>query len=448
MTTASSRTRRIAWLTVGIAMFAAIAVLGIRSYRVRHSRRVIRIATGMRGGTFLPLGQVLARTFTQGVPNVDARALESPGSPASVAMLEHGQVEMALVSNNTPGGDSVRLITPLYEETLQIVVRRAAAIHTPLDLRRHAVAIGAAGSGTEAIAWQVLGHFGIARTEVDARNLSFVAAADALERGEIDASFIVAGMRTPIVDRLLRRDDMELLSLGDTSRPGSAVEGIRIDAPFLIVSVIPEHAYGAQPAEPIGTISVKALLVARADLDDDLVREITSSLFAAKVRLAERERLLSRLSERFDPADSPFPIHPGADRYYRRDEPTFIQKYNDQIGLALTLGALVWSAFTALRAWRQRSRKGRIEDYYQDTRTAAAEVREGATVDQVRAAQRRLEEIRSRAFEELMGERLEANESFTILQDYLSAELARVRRVLERSGAPVDAALPVDREAV
>jgi TRAP transporter TAXI family solute receptor len=355
---------------------------------------------------------------------------------------------MGLVSNNTPGGDSVRLITPLYEETLQIVVRRAAAIHTPLDLRRHAIAIGAAGSGTEAIAWQVLGHFGIARTEVDARNLSFIAAADALERGEIDCAFIVAGMRTPVVDRLLRRDDMELLSLGDTSRPGSAVEGIRIDAPFLIVSVIPEHAYGAQPAEPIGTISVKALLVARADLDEDLVREITSALFAAKVRLSEREKLLSRLSERFDPADSPFPTHPGADRYYRRDEPSFVQKYNDQIGLAFTLGAVVWSAFTALRAWRQRSRKGRIEDYYADTKAAAAELREGAPIDQMRAAQRRLEEIRARAFDELMGERLEANESFTILQDYLSAELARVRRVLERSGAGTDASRPVDREAV
>jgi TRAP transporter TAXI family solute receptor len=447
MTTATSRPRRIAWLALGAALFLGIAVLAFRTYRGRHATRPIRIATGMRGGTFLPLGQVLARTFNQSVPHVDARALESPGSPASVAMLERGEVELALVSNNTPGGDSVRLITPLYEETLQIVVRRAAAIHTPRDLRHHALAIGAGGSGTEAIAWQVLGHFGIARTEVDARNLSFIAAADALEHGDIDCAFIVAGMRTPVVDRLLRRDDMELLSLGDTSRPGSAVEGIRIDAPFLIVSVIPEHAYGSQPAEPIGTISVKALLVARADLDEDLVREITASLFAAKVRLSEREKLLSRLSERFDPADSPFPPHPGAERYYRRDEPSFVQKYNDQIGLAFTLGALIWSAFTALRAWRQRSRKGRIEDYYSDTKAAAAELREGATIDQMRAAQRRLEEIRSRAFDELMGERLEANESFTILQDYLSAELARVRRVLERSGA-AGTSRPVDREVV
>jgi hypothetical protein len=47
-------------------------------------------------------------------------------------------------------------------------------------------------------------------------------------------------MRTPVVDVLLARSDMRLLSLGDPGEAGSALEGIRIDAPFFIVSAVPE----------------------------------------------------------------------------------------------------------------------------------------------------------------------------------------------------------------
>ena len=68
---------------------------------------------------------------------------------------------------------------------------------------------------------------------------------------------------------------MTLLSLGEPGRVGSALDGIRLDAPFFAVTAIPEHAYGRQPAAPVGTISVRALLVVRADLDDDLVHAIT-----------------------------------------------------------------------------------------------------------------------------------------------------------------------------
>ena len=423
--------RSFRWIVIAAACVAVLGFFAVRWFRARHSIRTVRIATGTRGGTFLPLGQALGQTWQRTVPHLRVQALESPGSPASVAMLERHEAELALVSNNSRGGDSIRLIAPLYEETLQIVVRRDLHCANAIGLRGHRVGRGPSGIGTQTHAMQVLNQIGGTTAQFEPRNLTFLAAADALERNEIDAAFFVAGMRTPVIDRLLHHGDLELLSLGDTSHPGSALDGIRVDAPYLLVSVIPEHAYGDQPTSAIGTISVKALLVARADLDESLVRDLTESMFQDKVRLAERERLLARLSDHFDAADSPFPIHPGADRYYRRDEPSFVQRYNDQIGLAITLGALLWSALSGLRAWRNSTRKGRIEDYYASTRKAAADVRPGASREAVLAAQATLESIRAEAFDELMANRLVADESFTILQDFLTAELARVRRALD-----------------
>src|SRR5689334_1013968 len=113
--------RRIAWL--GVALLAiAIAIAIVVVAFGRNETRHVRIATGTRGGTFLPLGQTLARGLAHDLPGVSFEALESPGGSASVEMLESHRAEIALISNHVAGSSAIRLIAPLYEETLQIVV--------------------------------------------------------------------------------------------------------------------------------------------------------------------------------------------------------------------------------------------------------------------------------------------------------------------------------------
>jgi hypothetical protein len=253
-------------------------------------------------------------------------------------------------------------------------------------------------------------------------------AAQALERGEIDAAFMVAGMRTPAVDRLLRRDDMELLSLGEPGLVGSALEGIRVDAPFFAVTAIPERAYGAQPTRAIGTISVRALLVARSDLPEQAVFQITEALFQHKVELASHSELLANLDEDVDLALSPYPLHPGADRYYRRDEPTLLQRYADLISLLITVAALVWSAITAVAAIGRQSRKNRIESRYGDALALAAKARAATERTDMIALRETLIEMRERALADLANEQLEASEAFVILQDYLTAQIGDLDR--------------------
>jgi TRAP transporter TAXI family solute receptor len=411
---------------------AALAFVVYRLVFQRRGPNEVRIATGQQGGTLLPLGQTLAQGFTSDVHGVDFVAIESPGGMASIEMLEAGDAHLALLSNHVRGASSVQLVAPLYEETLQVVVRRAANIGSPHDLAGHAISVGPAGSGTETIADTVLSHFGITTDRFDRRNMALADAVTALQAGEIDAAFIVGGMRTPAVDGLLQRDDLALLSLGEPDRAGSALEGIRLDAPFFTITAIPEHAYGHQPEHAVGTISVHALLVADADLDEDLVFEVTQSLFSHKVELAAQERLLSHLSERYDEALSPYPLHPGADRYFRRDEPTVVQRYTDQIGLAITVGALLWSAITAFRAARRQTHRSRIETHYERARGLARAALDACTPEEIADARAGLVRARESAFAELEAEQLDANDAFVILQRYLDTAIGELDR---RSGA-------------
>ncbi len=414
-----------AWLALALLGIVALACSGQRPDR-------LRIATGQRGGTFLPLGETLATSFAKDLPGIEFTAVESPGGRASIEMIERGEADLALLSNHVVAEAELQLVAPLYQETLQVVVRRGAdgksLIAEPLELAGKRVSVGAAGSGTETIADAVLNHFDIGPDMIDRRNMALVDAKAALERGEIDAAFIVAGMRTPAVDELLRRDDMDLLSLGEPGRVGSALDGIRLDAPFFSVTAIPEHAYGRKPERPVGTICVHALLVVRADLDEDLVHGLTESLFTHKVELSKQERLLSHLSERYDPALSPYPVHPGADRFYRRDEPTFFSQHIDEISFAITIGALLFSAVSALRAARRQARRSRIETHCQDARkiVAALVPDDPASVKRTRDE---LAAVRERALGELAEERLDANEAFVILQDYLTAHIRELDRL-------------------
>jgi TRAP transporter TAXI family solute receptor len=405
----------------------AVLVLVMLSCSSSTRPRQVRIATGQKGGTFLPLGETLAKSFAEDVRGTDFVAVESPGSQASIDMLTKGEVELALVSNHVPGRSEIQLITPLYQETLQVVVRTGAGIATPHDLAGKRVSVGPAKSGTESIADSVLLHFGIDASELDRRNMPPVDASKALAEGQLDAAFIVGGMRTPAVDELLQRDDMELLSLGDPGETGSALEGIRLDAPYFTVTAVPEHAYGRKPDKAVGTISVHALLVVRGDIDEGLVFAMTESLFGHKVELAARERLLSHLSERYDPALSPYPVHPGADHYYRRDEPSFVQRYMNEITFAITVGALLWSAFSALRAARRQKAKNRVENHLVAARGIVAGLAD-AGAEELAAARAKLVETRERAVTELADEKLEANDAFAILLDYVGAQIEEIDR--------------------
>src|SRR6266542_1455232 len=116
-------------LLVVALVVIAIAAVALGGWSRRHrDRRRLRIATGQLGGTFLPLGEALAAAFVVDVPRLVPTVLPSPGSEASVQMLERGEVELALISNNARPGRRGSLIAPLYPETLQIVVRKAAKI--------------------------------------------------------------------------------------------------------------------------------------------------------------------------------------------------------------------------------------------------------------------------------------------------------------------------------
>ena len=387
----------------------------------------LRIATGAPGGTYEPLGAGLAVVFSRELEHVDARAVRTAGSGENMQLLASGAVELALVQNDTRGHGRVRTLARLYDEILHVVVRTDATspIESAFDLAGRRIAVGAPGSGTETVALRVLEHFGLGSGDYEALRLDAHDAVAAFRAGELDAVFLLSALGYATADELCRSAKGRLLPLGAEPGAGSAADAIAQVVPFFAARSIPAHAYGREPAEPIASIAVPALLVCRSDLEAALARELVATLFAHKMVLAEHHSLAARFDDSGDPGAVHFPYHEGALAYYRRDRPSFLVAYADVLSFLFTLAIAVSSALVACREWVRRRKKNRIDDYYIALNEIAQRVPE-ASPQALRSLRKQLHGMRRRAFEELVAERIEADESFTIFQDFLRSELRAV----------------------
>jgi TRAP transporter TAXI family solute receptor len=423
--------------TTIIAATAAVAaiVIGAMVYVFlsgRTSDRQIVIATGPVSGTYYALGTALDAILEADGVASSVQVLNTEGSSHNMDLIGAGRADLAIVQSDTPANSRVRLIAPLYDEHLHILVASPVAddIRSIYDLRGRRVSLGNVGSGTRQSADTLLAHFEI---EVG-QDLAMPPAelVQGFHEGRVDAAFILTAIPSLIVEQLVQRDIVRFLSLGDPQEIGNEADALQLVHPALRVSVIPRLTYGRYPEQPVLTVGVNAQLIASEDLDDDLVKRIAQELFGRRSSLVVSEGGLTvaqRIRERYRPESSIIPYHPGAVDYYTRKEPPFVVEYAETMSLMLTLLVGAYSAYIALREWTRRRRKNRIDAYYVEaTRHFDDDV--SVSVDSLIDRRAALVGLRRAAFRDLVNERLDANESFTILQDQIDSELRSIEALV------------------
>lgn len=433
-------------LSIPAAVAAALALLIIvgglfiyRSLSGDEAHRQLVIATGPETGIYQALGVALGRMLEN--EEVVGRAVvkSTEGSIANAALLggPEKKADLAFIQSDTPVDDDVRLVAALYEEVLHILIAKEVAegIRTIFDLRGRRVALGEEGSGTRPIAERVLAHFQVEVAEDLA--VSPREAVDGLMDGSVDAAFLLSAIPSPLVSELAQRDAVRFLSLGDAQELGNESAALALVHPPLRGTIIPRSTYVRLPEQPVSTIEVSALLVASRELDAELVRECTAALFRNRSKAIELEEeglvVAARVREDYRPEATFVPYHPGAVAYYEREEPPFYVEYAETISLAFTLLVGAYSGYIALREWMRRRMKNRIDAYYLEADRLAGDL--SALSPQELAEHRdALEKVRHRAFSDLVQERLRADESFTIFQDYVRGQLDSIdARIAEKS---------------
>ena len=137
------------------------------------------------------------------------------------------------------------------------------------------------------------------------------------------------------------------------------------------------------------------------------------------------------LAEDFDVSRSTFVVHSGTQAYLQREAPTIYERYSGIAEVVVTIIVALASAAIATVRLLQRRRKNRIDEFY----SAAIAIRDSITTDssddERRAAIAKVRELQNTAFDQLVAEKLAADESFrifiTLSNDILHLLDSRVR---------------------
>ncbi|MGB5474259.1 MAG: TAXI family TRAP transporter solute-binding subunit [Gammaproteobacteria bacterium] len=311
--------------TFGPAIIVVLAGLVIAWQFVNPAPpRSITIATGQPNGAYyLFATRYRERLAGLGI-TLDIR--ESAGSVENIALLQapDAAVDLAFVQGGTGDRSSaaaLKSLGSLYFEPLWLFYREPKTDRLTdrlTDLAGMRTAIGEPGSGTRRITLTLLADNFIDAGADTILPLGGQAAADALLDGSIDAAFFVASPEAPVVQRLLHRPDIRLLSF---ARAAAYVQTHH----YLSAVTLPEGIIDLQaniPARDTTLLAPTANLVARADFHPALI----SLLLQIVSDMHRHGSLFSQPGEFPNAQHLEYPLDKTAERFYKYGPP-LLQRY-------------------------------------------------------------------------------------------------------------------------
>jgi len=322
---------------LGIILAGAIAGLTLAGGIAQaQDIKFWRIGTGGAGGTYFPIGGLIANAISNppgsrpcdkggscGVPGLVAIAVSTNASVANVNAIDAGQLDAGLAGAQsvTQGYNgegkfvgnkrsNIRVIANLYPEDMHLVLPKGETINSLKDLNGKRVGVAAAGSGTQVSVRQILKHYGIKAEE---QELGLAQSTQRLADGQLDAFFYAGG--TPFAS---------LIQLGSTKgfelykfSPEEQKEINKI-IPYYVDSMIPAGTY-ENITYDVPTLAVNGQLITSASQDPELIYQITKALWNKNTRkLLDKGHSKGKVIRQETALKGVLiPVHPGAERYYK-----------------------------------------------------------------------------------------------------------------------------------
>ena len=315
--------KKILAVLLAIAMICALGVTAFADDAVapKDGGSKVTFTTGGEAGTYYGFGSVLAQKVSD-VTSTNVTAITSGGSAANIDAIDIGDAQLGFSQSDVLAYayagertfeeigaiDSFSIVAPLYMEQVQIVTLNPD-IKTVADLKGKAVSIGAAGSGVYFNAIDVLGAYGLTEDDIKPTYQSFSDSAEALQDGQIDAAFVVAGAPTTAITSLAASKSVYLVSLDDEH-----IDALIEASPFYSKAVIPADTYGMP--EDATTVAVSAVVIASNDVADVDVYNFLCGVYENLDDLAKVHDKANELSLEFASSFVGVPYHAGAVQYF------------------------------------------------------------------------------------------------------------------------------------
>lgn len=309
--------KRITLALVALALIMAIAACGA------PKQTFVNIASGGTGGTYYPLAGAMANIWQDAIKGMNASAQTTGASVANVNLLREEKADVIFVQNDIAyyavnglemfkdkAYAEMRGMATLYPETCQLIVLSSSGIKSVEDLRGKKVAVGAAGSGVEANARQIMAAANITYADIQPQYLSFNEASSNLKDGNIDAAFITAGHPTAAVQDIAASKAISVVPITD-----ALATKLMSQYPFYTKTSIPAGTYPGVDSG-VNTVAVKAMLAISTKLEAATVEKMLQSLFDSNDRLSAAHKMGAMVVLATARDGMSLPLHAGAEKYY------------------------------------------------------------------------------------------------------------------------------------
>ena len=317
---------------------ALLAVAGAQAQEMKF----FRIGTGSAGGTYFPIGGLIANAIssppgsrpcdkggTCGVPGLVAIAQSTNASAHNVTAINAGQMEAGLTGAATlyfayhgtakfkgKQKPKLRVIANLFPEDLHLVLPKGKKLGSLKDLKGKRVGIAQAGSGTQIAVELMLDAQGINRGNIDEAELNNTQSAERIADGQLDAYFYAAGTPVAAMIQLDNTKGMDLYSFtkDEVMASNKAV-------PYYVPSTISMGTYEGIKYD-VNTLAVQGILATSIDQPEDLIYEVTKALWNKTTRklldTGHAKGKVIRLETAMKGIKGlDVPLHPGAEKYYK-----------------------------------------------------------------------------------------------------------------------------------
>ncbi|MBL8413964.1 MAG: TAXI family TRAP transporter solute-binding subunit [Propionivibrio sp.] len=286
--------------------------------------RHMTITTGSESGAYYAYARRYAELLAANGIKLEVKT--SAGSLQNLERLNKGEAEIAFVQggikevvNDENGrGSDLRSLGSVAFEPVWVFYRSDIRIDKLFQLDGQRIAVGEEGSGIRGLALQLLEANEIKANSKSLLPVAGLNAAEALQRGEIDAAFIVAAPEAPVVQVLLRSPGVRVMSF-------SQADAYLRRFPFLSKIVLPRGVVDlVRDTPPRDTVLLAT--TANVIVRDNLHPALVSLMLQAMTEVHGKSGFFQRAGEFPAYKDRSFALSDQAQRFYNSGPP-FLQRY-------------------------------------------------------------------------------------------------------------------------
>jgi TRAP transporter TAXI family solute receptor len=320
------------WIgTVGPVMAVVVAVAcggggeGDASGDASPARQFLSMGTAPPGGAFFVVGSALSEVMNENGADFgwSVTAESTSGSQENIRRLDSGELDFAMSNaaityfavRGSEGWNKaypMRSVMTLAPNVALFITASDSDVKTIGDLRGRRVGVGPAGAGFEYFVRPLLAAHGVTYDDFTPLNATQTGAVDLLADGSAAAVFVGGAVPTASITQASASQDIYFVPFDEDAKTRLVEEYL-----FFRPATIPADTYRGQ-SEPFDGLDVGSMhLIASADADEDLVYNVTKTLYENRESVVAMHAAGRAINPNNVIRDTGTEFHPGAIRFYR-----------------------------------------------------------------------------------------------------------------------------------